>query len=394
MGLFSRDPESKAPTTETTIVNIQNSSGLISADALSNAIQEGICIIDENGVVLSFNNTIAKLSGFTPAEAIKLHFKTVLRLVGNDSQPISDPDDPVTTAINSNQEITSNSFYLLQKSGEKIHVSVRAVPVTQNGTLNTVLVISNIESSQELLEQKADFISTASHEMRTPITAIDGYLGLLANPTTATIDDRARDYVVKAQNSTKHLGQLFQDLLDSAKTDENQLQLHLQPVSTVEVTKRAIDDLAPAASSKGISLTFANDQNPQPNFTIKADSSRLLEVLHNLIDNAIKYTPQGSVVAKVDGDEKVVRITVSDTGIGIKEDELPHLFQKFSRIDNSDTREIGGTGLGLYLVKQLTKKMNGQVTVQSTYGKGSAFTVEFPRLSDTQAKFLASGQIN
>lgn len=394
MGLFSREPESEAPAKETTVVDIQNSSGLISADALSNTIQEGICIIDKNGVVLSFNNTMAKLSGFTPAEAMKLHFKTVLRFVGNDSQPISDSDDPVAITINSNQETTSNNFYLLQKSNEKVPVSIRAVPVIQNSTLNMVLVINNIESSQELLEQKSDFISTASHEMRTPITAIDGYLGLIANPATATIDDRARDYVVKAQNSTKHLGQLFQDLLDSAKTDENQLQLRLQPVSVVEITKRAIDDLTPAASSKGISLIFANDQSPQPNFTIKADSSRLLEILHNLIDNAIKYTPQGSVTVNVAGDEKTVRITVSDTGIGIKEDELPHLFQKFSRIDNSDTREIGGAGLGLYLVKQLTKKMNGQVTVQSIYGEGSVFTVEFLRLSDTQAKFLLSGQVN
>lgn len=394
MGLFSRQVKTNNFAKNDNAINSQSSSSLSFTDQLLNALQEGACILDKNGVVLSCNDALAKISGFAPAEACRLHFKTVLHFADNDSQPIDDSNNPVLIAVNSNQKFDSDDFYLIQKSGKKIPISIHITPIHHNNIVNILLIIKDIESSRQLLEQKTEFISTASHEMRTPVTAIDGYLSLIANPATATIDERAQNYVTKARKSTKHLSQLFQDLLDTAKSDENQLKFNLEPIDVIEITKRATEELVPTASAKGLSLTFSNNQHPQPNFLVKADQSRFLEILHNLIDNAIKYTNQGSITLSVTGDANKVTITISDTGIGIKESELPHLFQKFSRIDNSDTREIGGTGLGLYIVKQLAEKMNGRVTVQSTYGKGSSFIVEFPRLSVTQAKFLDSNTIN
>jgi signal transduction histidine kinase len=227
--------------------------------------------------------------------------------------------------------------------------------------------------------------------MRTPVTAIQGYLGLLANPKTATLDDKARDYVTKAAAEATHLGNLFQDLLDTTKADDGRIIFHLQPLNTASLAATAVQDLAAKAASKNLTLAMAETKGLQPIFLVSADPDRLLEVLHNLIDNAIKYTNSGGITVAVTGDESMVAISVRDTGIGIAPDDAPHIFQKFYRIDNSDTRTVGGTGLGLYLTAQLVEKMRGEIRVESEPGKGSNFIVTMPRLSEADAKLASTG---
>jgi signal transduction histidine kinase len=130
-----------------------------------------------------------------------------------------------------------------------------------------------------------------------------------------------------------------------------------------------------------------------PIYYIMADKDHLLEVLENVIDNAIKYTESGSVEVSVDGDATKVRFVVKDSGIGIAPEDVSHLFQKFYRINNADTREIGGTGLGLYLVKKMTESMDGRVWLESALKKGSTFYIELPRISDAQVR-LYNNQAN
>jgi signal transduction histidine kinase len=134
-----------------------------------------------------------------------------------------------------------------------------------------------------------------------------------------------------------------------------------------------------------LKLTFEAAGQLQPMYIIYADIDHLQEVLDNLISNAIKYTKEGSINVSVGEENQKVRISVKDTGIGIPSEDVPHLFQKFYRVDSSDTREIGGTGLGLYLIKKLTEYMGGRVGVNSEYGQGSTFWVEFDRLNREQA---------
>ncbi|HEU5187517.1 MAG TPA: ATP-binding protein, partial [Candidatus Saccharimonadales bacterium] len=132
--------------------------------------------------------------------------------------------------------------------------------------------------------------------------------------------------------------------------------------------------------------TIDGGKKLHPAYYILADPGQLREVLSNLIDNAVKYTRQGTVTIDIIGDAANVSIRVSDTGIGIPPEDVVHLFQKFYRVDNSDTREIGGTGLGLFISRQLVEANNGHVTVESAYGKGSTFTVQFPRMTNEQAQ--------
>ena len=203
------------------------------------------------------------------------------------------------------------------------------------------------------------------------------------------------DYIQKAQASAKHLGGLFQDLLDISRADDNRLTNAPAVTDIVSFTKEVVDDLRVKATEKNIDLQFKPSETTtagmtkiQPIFYANVDHGHLRELISNLTENAIKYTPQGSVVIDVNGDSDHVVISVKDTGIGIPSEDLPHLFQKFYRVDNKETNEIGGTGLGLYLVRKLAEILQGRVWAESEYGKGSTFFIEIPRLNAQESEQL------
>jgi signal transduction histidine kinase len=229
--------------------------------------------------------------------------------------------------------------------------------------------------------------------MRTPVATIDGYLSLALNPQTATIDERARGYLTAAQAASQHLGKLFRDLLDVTKLDDGRIRPHLEPVEMVGLVKQISDDYLQRAVEAKINFTFGsgdatnlvgNRRMEQVVYSF-VDVNFMREILDNVIDNALKYTPEGgSVYVNVRGDGDRVLLNVTDTGIGISSDDLGHIFQKFYRADNSDTRTIGGTGLGLYLVKQRVEAMGGKVWAESAFGEGSTFYVSLPRLTSEE----------
>ncbi|HET9098149.1 MAG TPA: HAMP domain-containing sensor histidine kinase, partial [Candidatus Saccharimonadales bacterium] len=261
-----------------------------------------------------------------------------------------------------------------------------------------VAVFSNISEEKTSEQQRADFISTASHEMRTPVAAIEGYLALALNDKVATIDNRARGYLEKAHASTQHLGQLFQDLLTSAKAEDGRLTSHPQVIDLGQFLTQLSDDLRLVAQKKGLEMDFSGgggntinatresgDKVITPIFYVNVDPDRVREVITNLFDNAVKYTPEGKVTLGITGNDQVVQCFVRDTGPGIPADDIPHLFQKFYRVDNSATRTIGGTGLGLFICRKIVELYNGRIWAESELGKGSTFYINFPRLSSDKA---------
>jgi signal transduction histidine kinase len=193
-------------------------------------------------------------------------------------------------------------------------------------------------------------------------------------------------------------------LLDTTKLDDVQIQPHFEPVDIVATVKAIADGQIPNITAKGLCYQFGSgsvDQQLSGGKRIdqliyaSIDKDFLSEIINNLIENAIKYTPAGWVTVNVRADNYNVQIIVEDTGIGVAREELSHIFQKFYRVDNRDTREIGGTGLGLYLVKQRVEAMNGRIWAESKVGKGTRFIVLFPRISEEtyrQQRFLIDNQ--
>jgi len=219
-------------------------------------------------------------------------------------------------------------------------------------------------------------------------------LGVALNPQTAQIDDRARQFITKAHESAEHLGHLFQDLLDVSKSEDGRMSNNPKVTNIVIFVRDIVQGLRQKADEKGLRLIYkpmpddANERFMAPEYLVNLDNDHIREIVNNLVDNAIKYTPKGEVSIDVTGDDEHVVFSVKDSGIGIPNEDIPHLFQKFYRVENKDTHEIGGTGLGLYLCRRLAEMMGGRIWVESKYGEGSTFNVELPRISRQEAEKL------
>ena len=361
------------------------------SEIVINAIADGVIAINGEGIIQLINPAAQQIMGWGKQDAIELDYRSVFKLTDNKDKPVSDDVDPVQQVLRTNVSITRNDLNLVTEAGKKMIISLLVSPFGQQGS-GAIIVFRDITSDVAENRQKAEFVSTASHEMRTPVAAIEGYIGLALNPQTATIDDKARTYLTKAHESAQHLGQLFQDLLDVSKAEDGRLNNNPAVVDATAFVRDVVTSLLSTAISKQISLTFAPDKNDPANqvvtpvYYVNVDPGHYREVLSNLVENAIKYTkPTGKVTVDITGDDSHVTVSIIDNGIGIPAEDIPHLFQKFYRVDNTDTREIGGTGLGLYLCRRLVETMEGRLWVESVYGKGSMFFVELPRMKNDEA---------
>ena len=366
------------------------------SEVVINAIADGVIAIDNQGVIQLINPAAQRILGWDKQDAITLSYKSVLNLSDKAGAEVAEATDPIQHVLADNKPKRTNDLSLTTKSGKKLSISLVVSPIGQIGS-GVIIVFRDITKEKAEEREQAEFISTASHEMRTPVASIEGYLGLALNPATAQIDDKARDFITKAHESAQHLGRLFQDLLDVSKAEDGRLSNNPKVIDVVSYIHDVAQGLRPKAEQKGLRMLYKplpdgeDDQSGRrltPVFYVNLDNDHLREVVSNLIENAIKYTLRGDVVIDVGGDSEHVVVSVSDSGIGIPAEDIPHLFQKFYRVDNSDTREIGGTGLGLYLCRRLAETMGGRIWVESEYKKGSTFNLEVPRISHEEATAL------
>ena len=386
--IFSENSENK---------NSKNTSSSFLGDgkAILDAVDDGVLAVDSKGNILTINPAAEQITGWNGSDAAGLVFNSVLKITNNEGGEMIEISNPVNRVLQTGENFTTRDLFIKTQSGKivPIFLAVNSIDGQNSGV---VVVFRDISKELKENREQAEFISTASHEMRTPVASIEGYIGLALNPATATIDARAKSYLQKAHENTKHLGQLFQDLLDITKAEDGRLKNEPVVLDAIEFSRNIWEGLKPKAEAKGLNYIFEPDNHKTgektltPVFFIHADRDHLHEILNNLFENAIKYTPSGMVSVNVMGDNNNVQISVKDSGIGIPAEDIPHLFQKFYRVDNSETREINGTGLGLFLSRKLTESIGGFLDVESEYKKGSTFTVKLPRITRENAEKLKS----
>lgn len=373
---------------------------------LLGSLTDGVIVVDNQFKINLLNPAAAAMTGWSIEDARGVDARLVAKLNQQNGEDVESEENPLTMVIKQ-QKPQSQTLQLTSHGGKKRVVSLAVSPVIVSGTMTgAVAVIRDISHQYAAEQQRAEFISTASHEMRTPVAAIEGYLELALNPKVSTIDSRAKNYLSKAQSSTRHLGKLFQDLLTSAKAEDGRLSSHPVVVEVGQFLEQLIEDLKLAAQKKGLVTDFAVGETQtidatntdaslkviKPLYYVYADPDRLREVLTNLFDNAVKYTDQGKITLGLTGDNDVVQMYVRDTGQGIPADDIPHLFQKFYRVDSSATRVVGGTGLGLFIARKIIELYRGRMWVESELGKGSTFYINLPRLSTRRAEQLQSAE--
>ncbi len=360
------------------------------SEIVINAIADGVIAVDSQGVIQLINPAAQKIIGWGKQDALKLDYKSVLKLLDSKEKQVNEEEDPVQQVLHTNASVVNNDLTLETISGRKLLVSIVASPVGQTGG-GAIIVFRDITSEKQAEREQAEFISTASHEMRTPVATIEGYLGLALNSTTATVDPRAQSYLIKARESVRHLGQLFQDLLDISKVEDGRLKNNPKVIDLVTFADEIVSTFQARAKEKNLVLLFKPTiQNEtvkklSPVYYVDVDNDHLREVLSNLVENAIKYTLKGNISVDITGDAEKVLLSVHDTGLGIPPEDIPHLFQKFYRVDNSATRDIGGTGLGLYLCRRLVEAMGGRLWLESAVGQGSTFFVSLSRIDHEEA---------
>ena len=372
----------------------------ILANLVLNTTDSGVIIVLPTGVIEYINPAAVSLLGGQMAQNfLGAKLEDILKLENGQGVAIPAQNNLVFYAINNGQNYTTRGYFLVNLQGQKKPVAFKVI--TAHSPKNErIVTFYDITSELEAESEQAEFISTASHEMRTPVASIEGYLGLALNPKTATIDERAKKYLEEAKKSSQHLGKLFRDLLDVTKLDDKRIKAHLTPIEVTSTVRSIAEGQIPKMSEKDIHFTFGSSSSANMNggrvinqeVFAAVDVDFLREIINNLIENAIKYTNNGGGIwVNVRGDGDRVLINVTDTGIGISPEDSKHVFQKFYRADNSETRTIGGTGLGLYIVKERVEAMSGSTWVESTFGEGSTFYVAFPRL--TYEEYLRRKQI-
>lgn len=366
------------------------------SEVVINAIGDGVIAVDNKGTIQLINPAAQRIIGWGKQDALALSYKSVLQLANQKGEPLDDAVDPIQQVLNTNQQVRSNDLAIITHSGKKVMCSLLTSPIGEVGS-GVIIVFRDVTKEKAEEREQAEFISTASHEMRTPVASIEGYLGLALNPQTAQIDAKARDFIMKAHESAQHLGRLFQDLLDVSKAEDGRLSNNPKVVDIMSYTHDIIQGLQQKATDKGLHLTFKpipddEERHLSPVYSVNLDNDHIREVINNLTENAIKYTPRGEVVIDVNGTDDKVVVSVTDTGIGIPAEDMSHLFQKFYRVDNEDTRQIGGTGLGLYLCRRLAEAMGGRIWAESEYKKGSTFFLELPRIDNQEASRMIEQQ--
>jgi signal transduction histidine kinase len=227
---------------------------------------------------------------------------------------------------------------------------------------------------KEIDKMKDNFISMASHELRSPLAAIKGYLEFFREKNDKNVDSESRHYLENISSSASRLDSLVNDILEVSRLEDNRIPMNIAVIDPIPIIIESAEEIKSEAMKKGLALNFLPASLPR----IKADPERLKQILINLLSNSIKYTLSGKIeiYAKTRGKEML--ITVADTGIGISSEDQANLFQKFFKIQNEQTKDIVSTGLGLWIAADLAEKMKGKVTVESIEGVGSHFTVHLP----------------
>jgi two-component system phosphate regulon sensor histidine kinase PhoR len=333
-------------------------------DAVLDGMVEGVLVVDATQHVMVANERLRDFFGMTgevigrsPIEVIRnTEIEEVLQSAGETDAPVS-------------REVDIHH-------PRPLCLSIQAVrfPSGSGRRLGTVAVFHDISELKRLEQVRRDFVANASHELRTPLAAIQGFAEtLLGSPDLASAD--VRSYIEIIDRHARRLGNLVRDLLELSRIESREPHLERREVDVAAVAGRILADWSARFAEKQLEI-----RESRPAHAIAWSDPQMLEqILTNLIDNACKYTdPGGTLELGVAPEGDVVRIWVSDSGIGIPHADRDRIFERFFRVDRARSRALGGTGLGLSIVKHLVQSQGGEISVESEPGKGSTFTFTLP----------------
>lgn len=342
--------------------------------AVLTSMVEGVMVLDYRGHVLQINPALERMFGISRVEARGRPCAELFR-----HQRLN---ELITTILRS--RVPYEDEIMLPLTGRCLQIEASPAGGERESEACIVLVFHDITELRRLEKIRKDFVANVSHELRTPLTSIKGYV-------EALLDGAKDDPVASAKfleiilKQSDRLNLIIEDLLELSKIESGRVSLKEEPLELQSVVDRTLSMIKPIADKKRHRLLTSVDPSLPP---VAGDEGRLVQVLTNLLDNAVKYTPEGGtidiqatlapLIGQAEPATRVIDLSVADTGIGIPEEDRPRVFERFYRVDKARSRELGGTGLGLAIVKHIVEGHRGQVWVEANYPQGSRFVVRLP----------------
>jgi PAS domain S-box-containing protein len=342
---------------------------------------DGILTVDNALRIIDFNPAMERLTGWRENEVLGRFYYEVLRARDLQGNEIGLQDSPLLQALAGNT-VANREMYIPARDGQLFPVRVTAswVRSAWGEPMNGILNVRDITREREEEEQRSTFISVISHELQTPIAIIKGYASTLARPDATFEPASAHTRLVAIEEEADRLNRLVGNLLYASRIEAGGLQMEVVPLDLANLIESVVRRLQAKAPDVTVRLDIP-DNLP----TVMADRDRIEEVLQNLLDNAIKYSPRERVVwlaCRATGDEVVVSIT--DQGMGISLRDQEQIFQRFRRGRDSSTYSLPGAGLGLYICRAIVEAHGGHIWVESTLHQGSRFSFSLPRVEKAQ----------
>ncbi len=350
-------------------------------NAIIASMAEGLVVVNNDYKIVLMNKTAEKLLEMSYDKARGKFFYDAWRVLkANDIVLLE--ERPVIQAIRSGKAVfkeLSDNYYYQLLSGKKVPVTIATTPLKYGETIiGAVVVFRDITDEKRLDESKTGFISIASHQLRTPLTAIKLFVEMLNTGKAGRLNKTQKEYIEDVSISTERMIGLVNDLLNLSRIESGKLKAKPSEVRIDEVVKSAIDEAAILAKEKKLSLVF---KKPRNIVKTNLDANLFRQVIHNLLTNAIRYSTNGKkndIIIKIEKNGKDCVVSVRDFGIGIPNEARPRLFDRFYRADNAVKADANGTGVGLYTIKMLLERMGGKVWFESELGIGTTFYASVP----------------
>lgn len=348
--------------------------------AILESIEYGVLATDANGTITDANEAAFQLLGFSKEEVLQKAASDVLK-IHHQKGMFTAENHPVTTCLRDHSTFRappSMHLTLLRKNQTLLPVMFMATPLLHEATLlGSIVIFLDVTEERQTDYMKSEFISLASHQLRTPLSSLRWYLELLTGDTDMKLSSEQKEYLDEIQHASSQMASLLDTLLRVARLDEGGILIERKEIDVIDLLGRLFDEIR--QSNRDVRLKFASTL-PQRKLTISTDAVLLPIVVQNLITNAMKYSPLGGTITLgLQEEADHLKITVQDEGMGIPAEEQPRVFEKFFRAHNIRSTHAAGTGLGLYLSKRIMDTLGGQLSFVSTPGKGTTFTATVPK---------------
>lgn len=351
---------------------------LMEKEKISRIIQsigDGVFVVDRHKKIIMFNNVAEKISGFLSGEVMNKPYDTCLKFIREKDHIKNDIIERVFDTGNV-QELGDHTV-LLNKNGKEIPVEDSAAPlIDRDGKVHgCVMIFRDVTKEREIDRQKSEFVSVASHQLRTPLTSIKWFLEMMLDGDSGEISAEQKELLEQVSQSTERMIDLVNKLLNVSRIESGRVKVDPKPADLNELVNSVVMEMTPLVTKKDIIFKLVISKLP----TINIDAKLVREAFINLLSNAVKYTPnKGNVTLTIKKRKEDVLFAIKDSGIGIPAKQHSKIFQKFFRAENAVTQETEGTGMGLYVCKSIIELSGGNVWFESKENKGTTFYFTLP----------------